>query len=88
MCRIDTRGRVNRYLRRLTGIEDERPPRGAEIVAGDKVVGTVTSSVTSADVPAAALGYVRHEVDPPAEVQLRWDGGTGQAVVEVLPVPA
>ena len=88
VCRIDTRGRVNRYLRRLTAIEDGRPPRGTEIVAGDKVVGTVTSSVASAEVPAAALGYVRHEVDPPAEVELRWDGGTGQAVVEALPVPA
>ena len=88
VCRIDTRGRVNRYLRRLTSIVDGRPPRGSEIVSGDKVVGTVTSSVASADVPGAALGYVRHEVDPPAEVQLRWDGGTGQAVVEVLPVPA
>jgi hypothetical protein len=55
-------------------------------VSGDKVVGTVTSSVASADVPAAALGYVRHEVDPPAEVQLRWEGGTGRAVVEALTV--
>jgi folate-binding protein YgfZ len=88
VCRIDTRGRVNRYLRRLTSIADGRPPRGSEIVSGDKVVGTVTSSVASADVPAAALGYVRHEVDPPAEVQLRWDGGTGRAVVEALPVSA
>jgi len=88
VCRIDTRGRVNRYLRRLTSIVDGRPPRGSEIVSGDKVVGTVTSSVASADVPASALGYVRHEVDPPAEVQLRWDGGTGQAVVEALPAPA
>jgi folate-binding protein YgfZ len=88
VCRIDTRGRVNRYLRRLTSIADGRPPRGSEIVSGDKVVGTVTSSVASADVPAAALGYVRREVDPPVEVQLRWDGGTGQAVVEPLPVSA
>jgi tRNA-modifying protein YgfZ len=86
VCRIDTRGRVNRYLRRLTSIADGRPPRGTEIVSGDKVVGTVTSSVASADVPAVALGYVRHEVDPPVEVQLRWDGGTGRAVVEALTV--
>jgi tRNA-modifying protein YgfZ len=88
VCRIDTRGRVNRYLRRLTAIADGRPPRGSEIVSGDKVVGTVTSSVPSADVPAAALGYVRHEVDPPAEVELRWDDGSARAVVEALPVPA
>jgi tRNA-modifying protein YgfZ len=84
VCRIDTRGRVNRYLRRLTAIEDGRPPRGAEIVAGDKVVGTVTSTVAAADVPAAALGYVRREVEPAAEVELRWDGGAGHAVVEAL----
>jgi folate-binding protein YgfZ len=86
VCRIDTRGRVNRYLRRLTAIENERPPRGSEIVSGEKGVGTVTSSVTDAELPAAALGYVRHEVDPPAEVELRWDGGRGRARVE--PVPA
>jgi folate-binding protein YgfZ len=88
VCRIDTRGRVNRYLRRLTAIEHGRPPRGAEIVAGDKVVGTVTSSVAATDVPAAALGYVRHEVEPFAAVELRWDGGTGQAIVEALPTSA
>jgi tRNA-modifying protein YgfZ len=78
VCRIDTRGHVNKYLRRLTDI-DATPPRGAEIVAGDKVVGTVTSSA-----PAAALGYVRHEVEPPAAVELRWDGGTARAVVEAI----
>jgi tRNA-modifying protein YgfZ len=88
VCRIDTRGHVNKYLRRLTGITDGRPPRGSEIVAGDKVVGTVTSTVDAPDVPAVALGYVRHEVEPPAEVELRWDGGAGRAVVEPLPTPA
>jgi folate-binding protein YgfZ len=88
VCRIDTRGRVNRYLRKLMGIEDGRPPRGSEIVSGDKVVGTVTSTVDADDLPAAALGYVRHEVDPPAEVDVRWDGGTTRARVEPLPVLA
>src|SRR2546423_5621553 len=48
VCRIDTRGRVNRYLRRLTSIVDGRPPRGSEIVSGDKDARTRTSSVTSA----------------------------------------
>jgi hypothetical protein len=57
-------------------------------VSGEKVVGTVTSSVAAADVPAAALGYVRHEVEPPAEVELRWDGGQGRAVVEPLTTSA
>jgi tRNA-modifying protein YgfZ len=82
VCRIDTRGHVNKYLRRLTGIADE-PPRGAEIVAGEKVVGTVTSSAR-----AAALGYVRHEIEPPTDVELRWDGHTAHARVETLPTPA
>jgi tRNA-modifying protein YgfZ len=88
VCRIDTRGRVNRYLRKLTGIEDGRPPRGSEIVSGDKVVGTVTSTVDAADLPATALGYVRREVEPPSEVDVRWDGGTSRARVEPLPVLA
>ena len=82
VCRIDTRGHVNKYLRRLTDFEDA-PPRGAEIVAREKVVGTVTSSG-----PTAALGYVRREVEPPAPVELRWDGGAGRAVVEAVPVSA
>jgi folate-binding protein YgfZ len=88
VCRIDTRGRVNRYLRRLTGIEEGRPPRGSEIVSGDKVVGAVTSTVGATDLPAAALGYVRHEVEPPAEVELRWNGGHGRARVEPVPTLA
>jgi folate-binding protein YgfZ len=82
VCRIDTRGHVNKYLRRLTNLE-AAPPPGAEIVAGDKVVGTVTSSTRG-----AALGYVRREVEPPAPVELRWDGGAGPAVVEAVPASA
>ncbi len=81
VARIDTRGHVNKYLRRLTNIEEGRPPRGAEIASGDKVVGTVTSTVTDPEMPACALGYVRHEIDPPAEVDLRWEGGATRATV-------
>jgi folate-binding protein YgfZ len=77
VCRIDTRGHVNRYLRRLTTIEGEAPPGGAEIVAGEKVVGAVTSAADG-----TALGYVRREVEPPADVTLRWDGGEARARVE------
>ncbi len=79
VCRIDTRGHVNKYLRKLTNLDDA-PPRGADILAGDKVVGSVTSSA-----PTAALGYVRREVEPPAPVELRWEGGAGRAVVEAIP---
>jgi len=80
VCRIDTRGHVNKYLRRLTEIDGAPPPRGAEVVVGEKVVGTVTSATDG-----VALGYVRREVEPPAEVTLRWDGGTARAAVEALP---
>ncbi len=77
VCRIDTRGHVNRYLRRLAAVEGGAPPRGAEIVSGEKVVGAVTSAADG-----VALGYVRREVEPPAAVTLRWDGGDARARVE------
>lgn len=80
VCRLDTRGHVNRYLRRLTVAEGASAPRGAEIVAGDKAVGAVTSTAGS-----VALGYVRREVEPPAEVTLRWDGAETTATVAALP---
>jgi folate-binding protein YgfZ len=80
VCRLDTRGHVNRYLRRLTTAGGEQPQRGAEIVAGDKPVGAVTSAAG-----ASALGYVRREVEPPADVTLRWNGTEAKATVEELP---
>ena len=83
VCRIDTRGHVNKYLRRLTDIEGAPPPREAEIVAGDKAVGTVTSAA-----PGVALGYVRREIEPPTDVTLRWADGEARATVEEIPTPS
>jgi folate-binding protein YgfZ len=80
VCRIDTRGHVNRYLRRFSNVEGDWPPVGAEVVVGDKVVGALTS-VAPAELPTGALGYVRREVEPPATVELRWDGGRASAVI-------
>ena len=61
VCRIDTRGHVNRYLRRLVPADPSVVLAvGAEIGVGGKVVGSVTSSA-----PGAALGFVRREVEPP-----------------------
>ena len=85
VCRIDTRGHVNRYLRGLRDITGERPPLGAELVAGDKVVGAVTSVAAERGGAPVALAYVRREIEPPAEVVLRWDGGEATARVEPLP---
>jgi folate-binding protein YgfZ len=85
VCRIDTRGHVNRYLRRLRVDGRPRVPRGAVIVAGDKEVGAVTSVAQVPDeARTVALGMVRREVEPPSEVTLRWDGGEATATVEAL----
>ena len=65
VCRIDSRGHVNRFLRRFADIDGDWPPVGAEVVVDGKVVGTLTS-VAPAELPTGALGYVRREVEPPA----------------------
>lgn len=62
VARIDSRGHVNRHLRRIR----PRDPalvlaRDAEVEVDGKVVGTITSAI-----PGVALGYVRREVAPPA----------------------
>jgi folate-binding protein YgfZ len=80
VCRIDSRGHVNRFLRRFTAIEGDWPVTGAEVVVDGKVVGSLTS-VAPATVPTGALGYVRREIEPPTTVELRWDGGSATAVV-------
>ena len=88
VARVDSRGgNVPRHLRGLVVQGAVVPPPGAEIVVGDKVVGTVTSSArsTALDAPVA-LGFVHRTVDPPAPVTLRWDGVAADAVVRELPL--
>ncbi len=70
VCRIDTRGHVNKYLRRLDVLGTDRPEVGAEIRADDAVVGAVTSVTPADGGPVVALGYVRREVELPAEVSI------------------
>jgi folate-binding protein YgfZ len=90
VARVDSRGgNVPRHLRGLVVTGDDVPPVGAEIVVGDKIVGSVTSSATSVAFGAPiALGFVHRTVDPPAIVTLRWDGGTASAEVRELPLDA
>ncbi len=83
VCRIDSRGHVNRFLRRLTSIDERRPAPGDEVVAGGKVVGAVTS-VTPDGFTPVALGYVRREIEPGATVELRGESGTATATVTPL----
>jgi hypothetical protein len=78
---------VNRLLRALR-IDDggiaTTPPAGAGIVVGDKEVGALTT-VARSEGGVVALGYVRREVDVPADVLVRWDGGEAPAVAAALP---
>jgi len=83
VCRIDSRGHVNRLLRSLRAIDGDWPVVGAEIVVNGAPVGMLTS-VAPVELPVGALGYVRHEVEVPATVELRWDGGHAIAIVGAL----
>ncbi len=84
VCRIDSRGHVNRFLRRLVDVAgDADVPAGAEIVVDAAVVGTITS-VAPTELPVGALGFVRREVEPGTDVTLRWPGGTARARVAAL----
>jgi tRNA-modifying protein YgfZ len=84
VCRIDSRGHVNRLLRSLTVSDDTTPPAGAGIVVGGKEVGSLTT-VANTQAGTLALGYLRREVEVPAEVLLRWDGGEAKARADALP---
>jgi folate-binding protein YgfZ len=87
VARIDSRGHVNRHLRGIVVADNVIPPPGAEVVAGDKSVGELTSVGESLDRRApVALAYIRREVELPTDVVLRWDGGTVAARVEALPL--
>jgi folate-binding protein YgfZ len=80
VCRIDSRGHVNRFLRHL--VPDDPTvvlPVGADLVVDGKVVGAVTSSA-----PGIALGFVRREVVPPATVT---GGNVGIRVAEIGSAP-
>ena len=73
VCRIDTRGHVNRCLRRLRA---DRPlVAGSAVTAAGKAVGEVTSAAGG-----VALAMVRREVDPGSVV----DAGGVPAALEAL----
>jgi tRNA-modifying protein YgfZ len=80
VARIDSRGHVNRHLRRLQMAGAALPPRGAIVVAGDKEVGAISSAAAS-EGRVVALGMVRREVEPPADVTVRLDGTETPATV-------
>jgi tRNA-modifying protein YgfZ len=67
VARLHFRGHANRGLRVLE--LDAVPPYDAEIRAGDRVVGRVTSAVVDRDA-VLALGYVRTDVADDAELSV------------------
>ena len=90
VARIDSRGgNVPRRLRGVVVAGDDQPlpPVGATIHADGKDVGVLTSVARSVRLGGpVALAYVRRAVDPPADVELRWDGGATAARVLALPL--
>jgi folate-binding protein YgfZ len=81
IARLHYRGHANRRLRVLRIDADEPPPQGSEIAFEGKPVGRVTSAVPEPDGGVLALGYVRVEVPPDAELTV------GEARVRALTPP-
>jgi tRNA-modifying protein YgfZ len=77
VCRIDTRGHVNRLLRRLRS--DAPIERGASVVVDDKEVGTVTTSAGN-----VALATIRRAVEPGSDVVVRSATGDVTARIEAV----
>lgn len=75
VCRIDSRGHVNRHLRRLRTAPGSSIERGAAVAVDDREVGAVTSAAGP-----VALAMLRREVEPGETVRV----GAVSAVVEAL----
>jgi tRNA-modifying protein YgfZ len=80
IVRILHRGHVNRHLRRLV-FEAGAPEAGTELFEPgvERARGVVTSAVEN-DAGALGLGYVRREVDPPADLRVGSPDGPGVRV--------
>ena len=85
VCRIDTRGHVNRQLRGLVIEGDRTPQIGAEVFAGEKVVGRVTTVARSPRLGIVALAMLRREVEPPAALGVAVDGAAVAGEARELP---
>ncbi|HWC37265.1 MAG TPA: glycine cleavage T C-terminal barrel domain-containing protein [Acidimicrobiales bacterium] len=94
VARIDARGsRVPRHLRGLVLGGADAPPVGAAVIGhgekGERELGQLTSVALSPTCGGpVALAYVRREVEPPADVIVRWGEGEASGRVEALPLVA
>ena len=87
VVRIRDRGHVNRHLRGLLLEGDAVPAPGSEVVAGDAVIGAVTSATLSLGLGRPlALGLVRRQhAEPGTTVGVRVGERTVPATVSDLP---
>ena len=92
VARIDALGHVNKVLRGFRFRTKDVPSPGAAIEAGNKTVGTITSSALSERRGiAVALGYIRAAIAAAGTevlVAVGPDGRRDRAVVTDLPMPS
>jgi len=82
VARIDSRGHVNRMLRRVT--IDGAPEAGAGIFIGEAAVGTL-ATMAAAGEGTEALALVRREAEPGSRGVVRWPGGEAPAQIVEIP---
>jgi len=88
VCRIDSRGHVNRFLRHIAVDGPGLPAPGAVVSLEGREVGVLTSiAAVTGQSRAVGLAMVRREVEPPAGVTLAGPDGAIRATVAALPVP-
>jgi folate-binding protein YgfZ len=86
VCRIDSRGHVNRFLRHVDVEGSVRLAPGAAVLLDGREVGVLTSvAEVSGQHRAVGLAMVRREVEPPARVVLSGPDGEIPATVATLP---
>ena len=86
VCRIDTRGHVNRLLRGLVVDGDRVPVVGAAVATDERTVGRVTTAARSPRLGVIALSYVRREIVFPAAVTVADNDEVLSAEVRELPL--
>jgi folate-binding protein YgfZ len=86
VCRIDTRGHVNRVMRGVIVEGDLVPEIGAEVATEERTVGRVTSIARSPRLGVIALAMIRRSVEPPAPVLVVIDGVKIAAEARELPL--
>jgi tRNA-modifying protein YgfZ len=87
VVRIRDRGHVNRHLRGLVLEGDVVPPAGSEVIAGEAVIGAVTSATRSFGLgrPIALAMVRRQHAEPGTAVAVRVGDRLVAATVSALP---